>query len=140
MAITQFVNIYQSLSKNNLDSLTLIYDENITFVDPIHTICGLPSLTEYFVHLYENLISSQFHMEHTYQCDNDAFLYWTMVITHKKLNKGKPVSVKGHSKLTFKNDKVIYHRDYFDLGEMLYEQLPGIGFLIKKVKVRAGDA
>ena len=29
-----------------------------------------------------------------------------------------------------------FHRDYFDLGEMVYERLPGVGWVIKKVKNR----
>jgi hypothetical protein len=35
------------------------------------------------------------------------------------------------------DNKVIYHRDYLDLGSMLYEQLPFIGKLISWLKVKA---
>ncbi|MBM3418431.1 MAG: transcriptional regulator [Bacteroidetes bacterium] len=30
----------------------------------------------------------------------------------------------------------MYHRDYFDLGEMVYEQIPVFGKIIKTMKSR----
>jgi hypothetical protein len=37
-----------------------------------------------------------------------------------------------------KAGKVRYHRDYFDLGAMLYEHLPLLGSLVKTIKRRLG--
>jgi hypothetical protein len=33
---------------------------------------------------------------------------------------------------------VCYHRDYFDAGEMLYENLPVVGRVIRWIKDQAG--
>ncbi|HGP4674712.1 TPA: nuclear transport factor 2 family protein, partial [Vibrio cholerae O1] len=41
--------------------------------------------------------------------------------------------------LHFAEGKVTYHRDYFDMGEMLYEQLPVLGQVIRAIKRRLGQ-
>jgi hypothetical protein len=56
---------------------------------------------------------------------------------HPRLNSGKVVSVQGSSHLKGVEDKVIYHRDYLDLGAMLYEQLPLFGRIIRWFKKKA---
>jgi hypothetical protein len=33
-------------------------------------------------------------------------------------------------------DKVLYQRDYYDAGEMLYEHLPVLGWAVRGVKKR----
>jgi hypothetical protein len=48
--------------------------------------------------------------------------------------------VQGSSHLKGVGDKVVYHRDYLDLGAMLYEQLPLLGRVIRSLKNRAANA
>ncbi len=58
-----------------------------------------------------------------------------MLLKHPRLNGGALVTVPGSTHLRFR-DKVVYHRDYFDAGAMLYEQLPLIGMVIRIIKGR----
>ena len=60
-------------------------------------------------------------------------------ITHPRLNRGNEFSVAGVSIIKF-NDKIYSHRDYFDLGAMLYEQLPLFGSMTKFIKRKLGTA
>ena len=55
-----------------------------------------------------------------------------------KLASGKTISVEGHSKLVFKEGKIINHRDYFNVGEMLYKHIPILGGVINYIDKRAG--
>ena len=73
------------------------------------------------------------------QVNDNGFLTWTMTLEHPKLQKGKTICVNGVSHLKFRDGQVIYHRDYFDLGEMLYENLPLLGSVIKAIKQRLGS-
>ena len=59
-----------------------------------------------------------------------------MTYSHKQLNSGKPITVEGHSFIMGDDSKVTYHRDYVDLGQMLYEHIPVLGRLIQWVKKR----
>ena len=57
-------------------------------------------------------------------------------IKNSKLNDGKMFEVIGGSEIHFKDGLVIYHRDYFDMGEFIYERISVIGFIVKKIKDR----
>ena len=87
--------------------------------------------------MYQNLSACEFVIQQVITQDNQAAVYWQMSYQHPKLGQGKIVTVTGHSHLKAQDEKVIYHRDYFDLGEMLYEQLPVVGKLIRWLRSRA---
>ena len=135
--LNTFVSIYQKLSINNLELLGRIYHKDITFEDPIHKVEGLDNLSQYFENLYKNLTSCEFVIEQVIVQGSSAAIYWKMTYQHAKLNKGKTVTVFGNSHIKAEQDKVIYHRDFLDLGAMLYEQIPVLGKLIRWVKLQA---
>lgn len=135
--LDNFVTIYQKLSVDNLQLIDVIYDQDVVFIDPMHKVEGLNALNQYFGDLYTNLTECSFVIEHIVQQEYEASLYWTMTYKHPKLNNGIEVSVEGHSHIKARGDKVIFHRDYLDLGAMLYEQVPVLGSLVKWVKTKA---
>jgi hypothetical protein len=45
------------------------------------------------------------------------------------------VTVPGSTHIKYR-EKVHYHRDYFDAGALLYEQIPLVGFMIRAIKAR----
>lgn len=130
---------YCQLSKHTLHHLPEIYHQDVVFADPAHRIEGLESLHQYFVNLYQNVQRCEFTIYEQHQIEQTAFLVWTMQLQHPKLASGRVIDVQGMSQIKFQDDKVIYHRDYFDLGEMLYEQLPLLGSLVRAVKRRLGQ-
>ncbi|MFT6901309.1 MAG: hypothetical protein ACJAXS_001499 [Colwellia sp.] len=137
--LSNFVKIYQTLSTDNLELLETIYHNEVTFIDPIHELEGFDNLFQYFQDLYENLLSCEFVINNVIAQEDQAAIYWTMSYQHPKLNKGNVINVTGSSHIKGHEDKVIYHRDYLDLGSMLYEQLPFLGKLIKLIKNKAAN-
>ena len=137
MWLNNFVATYQKLSNTNLALLADVYHKEVTFIDPLHHVAGFDNLSKYFNNLYQHLTHCQFDIKHVVCCENEAALYWQMSYKHPKLNQGNMVVVEGHSQIKGHEDKVIYHRDYLDIGAMLYEQLPLLGRLIKWIKARA---
>ena len=61
---------------------------------------------------------------------------WIAFFRHGKLNGGREISLRGATWLECGGgkDKVIRFKEYFDLGELAYEHLPLLGFIIRKVK------
>lgn len=135
--LTNFIDIYQQLSVDNLHLIKIIYHPEVTFIDPMHEINGINNLSEYFTSLYENLTECRFTIENVIENKDQAAVYWHMAYQHPKLNKGKSINVSGHSHIKGKDSLVVYHRDYIDLGEMVYEHIPILGALTKWVKKRA---
>jgi hypothetical protein len=137
MIIEQFIRLYQDLDKSNIDSIDSIYAPEIQFNDPFHQVDGLINLKAYFYQLYINVESIDFTFGESLSDNDNHFIQWTMTLKHPKLNGGKSFAVQGASLLKVNSDQqIIFHRDYFDAGVMLYEQLPILGGLVKLIKRR----
>jgi len=134
--LSKFIATYEALGVDNFDALAELYHDDVVFQDPLHTIEGLDSLYNYFVGLYENIPYCQFTINEVYFKGNSASVYWVMKFEHPKLNKGEIITVEGHTSLKGVEDKVTYHRDYLDVGQMLYEHIPVLGRIILWLKAR----
>lgn len=137
--LPKFIDVYQKLGVDSVDNIADIYHSNVIFEDPLHRVEGVSSLLDYFQGLYTNLSSCSFVINNYFASDEQASIYWRMTFTHSKLNGGKPVAVEGHSHLKGSDGKVIYHRDYLDIGAMLYEHIPVLGHAVKFIKKRASQ-
>lgn len=127
---------WSELRVKNLEILNDYYDENIHFLDPLSNLKGLANLRAYYQHLYKNVIDIEFVFDDELANEEKQFFTWTMQLQAKGLNKGRPIEVKGCSHIIFspESGKVIYHRDYFDVGEFIYEQLPVLRWIHRQVK------
>lgn len=134
--LENFIDIYQKLSTDNIGLLESLYHQDIMFQDPMHEISGFTDLYKYFTLLYQNVNYCKFEIKQVFHQGNQAAIYWTMTYGHKKLNHGKPIIVEGHSLIMGIESKVTYHRDYLDLGQMLYQHVPVLGRAIQWLKKR----
>ncbi len=137
--LNHFVEVFEALNKHNLTLLPDIYSESVVFEDPAHRIIGLGNVMQYFAKMYDNVIECRFDIHDKIANENNAFLRWTMHLSHPKLRCGRFIEVAGCTYLTFDQGKVNFHRDFFDLGEMLYENLPILGKMIKVIKKQLGQ-
>jgi hypothetical protein len=138
MNIEAVSEVYGKLSKDNLYLLEDIYHKDVVFEDSAHRFEGWDQRSVYFASLYSNGVHCDCPCRPHRQVEDTGFLSWTMKIMHPKLNGGQPGEVNGVSQIRFSGDRVIYHRDYFDLGEMLYENIPLLGVVIRNIKQRLG--
>lgn len=136
--LNDFKALFNKLDKGNLNMLADVYSENIRFQDPFGTAEGLDELTQYFAEAYTNVISCQFEFSDEIISESLVAVPWVMHLKHKRIRKGQVVLVDGISYLKIVYGKVCYHRDYFDAGQLLYENLPVIGGTIRWIKGFAG--
>ena len=136
--IDRFCEVYQSLDKDNLNELTSIYSKDVIFVDAVQKVQGLDELQSYFSNLYQNTSFCRFHIEQVIVEQEQASIIWTMTFAHKKLKSGESITVNGCSHLKF-DERIYYHRDYLDMGQMIYEHLPLFGRGIKFIKQRVSQ-
>lgn len=136
----RFLEIYNELNAENIEIIEQIYTDDIHFIDPAHEIRGLPKLRDYFKNLYANVNDIHFDFIHPMRTQCDGYVQWTMHMSHAKLKKGAGISVSGATFLKFSEDnRVHYHRDYFDLGAMLYQHLPVLGSVVTSINRRLGS-
>lgn len=147
----QVQQLYGSFDQQLINNLPKIYRADIVFQDPMQRIEGLNNLTRYFERMMTGLQECRFEFSQVIESNSavatnaltsspaqslriqQAVLFWVMHYRHQKLAGGKPLTITGNSHIKYQ-DKVIYHRDYFDAGAMLYEHLPIMGFAIKQIK------
>nr|WP_297349674.1 nuclear transport factor 2 family protein [uncultured Glaciecola sp.] len=151
-AITKFQSFYTDLASMKIEELADLYSKDVTFVDPVAAHSGITAVEAYFtkllhnakycsftIHSLEQTISIPTESESKNTTDGSNYLVtWKMSFTSARINKGHPIHVDGVSQLKVKNDKITYHRDYYDLGQMIYENIPLLGRLIKRIKRTLG--
>lgn len=136
--VNELMHTYQILDADTLSNqlLAKVYHPEVCFIDPLHQQNGLVALEAYFAKLYRNVSSIRFEFEQQLVSADQAFLQWQMHYSHPKLNKGQEIVVNGVTHLQFQQGLIKLHRDYFDAGNMLYEQIPLLGSVISWLKRR----
>lgn len=133
--IEQFITNMNSIKHDNAKHvLSNVYTKDIVFIDPIKSISGLDELTKYFEDLYQSVTSCHFTLTSQLPNSHRYSLEWLMHLQHKKISNNKEIELNGASFIEFKDKKICYHRDYYDLGALVYERIPVLGSIIKKVR------
>jgi len=136
---TSLINLFNKGGPYTEQQLTEVYNKEIRFTDPAHSIAGIAELCEYLNHQYSNIQHCKFNATGEWACDNNLFLQWDMELQHPKLNRGKTIVVNGLSHLQCVSEKdesirIVMHRDFFDLGQLLYENVPLLGAINRRLK------
>ena len=132
--IERLKDFYTNLNSNTIGSISDCYNDQITFTDPVSTFNGLPALTHYFEALLKKTEQCEFVFNQVDRVDTHLYVSWSMRVTHPKINGGKSYQVSGMSFMKINNELVCYQRDYYDMGELLYEKLPVLKHGIRWLK------
>lgn len=138
MSETKSQIFFNALNKDTMDLVYDFYDRDIQFIDPIVEIQGVEDLKQYYANMYAPVKDIYFEFISEVDKGDETVLIWKMTMTAKKLNKGKPIVLDGISYIKFggKEGKAIYHRDYFDMGEMIYQYVPVLRSMVGYVNKR----
>jgi len=131
----EFLTVYRNLRRENIERIRDIYTADIQFIDPAHEIHGIDALLNYFERLYTNVGHVAFEFHHPVTDGSDGYVQWNMQFSHPRLKRGREILVPGSSFLRFARDgRAYFHRDYFDIGALLYEHLPVVGSAVSFIK------
>jgi hypothetical protein len=131
-------NFFSHLDKDHLDLIPQFYDANAVFQDPVNKLTGAAAIQNYYAALYKNAESIRFEYKNAAESGNLVTLEWTMFLRSASIESGKEITVDGVSLITFggAEGKAIAHRDYFDMGEFIYERIPVLRSIISFIKDR----
>ena len=133
--VENFCLYYKEFNQDSIAGLDRIYDQNAVFEDPIGKVEGLNDLKHHFSKMMSNVTYCRFDITDVVNSDAQAFITWTMTFAHPKLNNHQAIDVCGVSQIVF-NERITYHRDYFDVGSMFYEHVPILKNVIGLLKKR----
>lgn len=128
---------FNELNKDTLDLVDAFYDENALLVDPIGSYQSSQNIKKYYQSMYKNVTEIRFDFD-SFLLNiekNEVVAIWKMYVKSKALNDGKEMLTHGNSHFKFtKEGKVVYHRDYFDTGEFVYDNVPVLNWLHSYIK------
>jgi ketosteroid isomerase-like protein len=99
-----------------LDGLDKLYAEDMRFRDPIQQLDGRAAFLAMNERLLRRMRTLTWQIHHAAGDDDHAMLEWTMRATTKL---GLELSVDGTTVVRAHTGRIVDHRDYWDLGEML---------------------
>ena len=133
VALAGVVRFYETLAPDTLDQLSGLYAADARFKDPFNDVVGIAAITGIFQHMFTTVEAPRFEVTTRLLTGREAMLGWDF---HLRL-RGRPVVVRGVTHLSFDTDGLVcLHRDYWDPAEELYERLPIIGALMRRLKKR----
>ena len=133
--IERFKAYFKYLHESDLSQLRAIYSDQVVFKDPVHEMRGLVELEDYFTSLCADLSECRFEYLDEMVTESSAYVKWVMHFKHPRLGN-RLISVRGVSHLKLGDDKIDYHEDFYDMGAMLYEQLPVLGNVTRWLRLR----
>lgn len=136
--LTEIQQFFNNFNTDTVHLADAFYDPDVVFRDPIVELTGRDNLKAYYADMYENVVSIRFDFSGGIEKDEEAVVFWTMELRAKGLKGGEPVLLDGVSHIKFggKAGKAVYHRDYFDMGAFVYENVPVLGSIVRYTKKR----
>ena len=132
--LNDFKKLYQNLNESSIARLDQVYTQEVKFKDPVHDIEGIVALQDYLSAQCEGITQCRFEYLDELVGDNSAYIKWIMRFRHTKLSN-RLISVRGVSHIHF-DEKIDFHEDLYDMGALLYEQVPLLGGITRWLKAR----
>jgi ketosteroid isomerase-like protein len=140
-ALARVVAFYESISASDVAGLGELYAADAFFKDPFNEVRGVPAIARIFEHMFVQVDAPRFTVHETIAQGDAAFLAWDFEFSFRRPLPAGPRRIRGCTHLRFDAaGRVSMHRDYWDAAEELYEQLPGIGVLMRWLRRRAAVA
>jgi steroid Delta-isomerase len=138
-AVTRF---FETLSEQSITDIASLYSADAYFKDPFNEVRGVAQITDIFRQMFIQVSEPRFRVtgaiQNQAEVHGEAFLLWEFSFRFKRFKTDQVQTVRGSSHLRFDTQgKIMFHRDYWDAAEELYEKIPLLGGLMRMLKRRA---
>jgi hypothetical protein len=133
--IDDFKQFYKVFNSATPLQLPRFYHPSVTFKDPLHELKGIAALTQYFTNLCVADTQYRFDFINEVITHNQAFFQWQMHYSHPRLANGEPLLLDGGTLIKF-DSLITSHEDFYDMGAMIYQHIPVLGWAVKKINAR----
>lgn len=130
-ALHKLADWYETISVDSLSQLPEFYTDDCYFKDPFNETRSREDIHRIFTAMFDTLDSPRFIVDEMIGDGAKAFLAWRFEFGWR----GRRMTILGGSHLRFSSDgRVQYHRDYWDVAEELYEKLPVLGWIMRRIR------
>ena len=126
---------FDSTREEQLEAFRPLYDAEVTFQDPIQRADGFDAFFKMNRRLLRSIRTLTVKVTAVEGTDEQFFLAWTMQFTPKLLPR-KELALEGLTHCKARNQKIIYHRDYWDVAALVASVFPGGQTALRSVLAR----
>jgi len=135
--VDRLVQYFETLDTDRVAQMGQFYAQQVWFKDPFNEVQGLAQVQQIFSHMYLALHRPRFVVIERIVDGPQCFLTWDFEFYFRGRRNAVLQTIRGTSHLKFNAaGQVLYHRDYWDAAEELYEKLPLVGSLMRWLKRR----
>lgn len=138
-ALQRFGEFFSSFAPDRIEHLLeKTYTTDVYFNDTLKAIRGSKDLAHYLKESAAAVEDCRVQvLDHSRTEAGEYLVRWKMKIRFKKLRRGVDTWTVGVSHLRFSDDgRVVYHQDYWNAADGLYEHIPLLGGMIRAIKRR----
>ena len=131
-----YVNALQKLSHAHLEDFFELTSAHIEFRDPFNHTRGQSAMRMIFNDMFDKLenVSFDVHSHAGDVTERLLYMHWTFSARNKWTGQ---MSFQGMSRVHVSEDGLVdSHLDYWDAGEEMYERIPVLGTIIRRIKAR----
>lgn len=134
--LQRVVDLFTNYSHENLsENTTKVYAREVYFRDAFKQLHSADEIRTYFLEGLTPLEGAEFVFNRIMRSEGDFYLDWTMRLDFKKTPPGTWEESIGMTRMRFDGKgKIIFHQDYWDPTDIVYQRIPIAKQLIGYVK------
>lgn len=138
--LQRYVEFFERLTPDSLADIGRVMTDDVHFADPFSDVTGLEPARRIFARMFEELDAATFRVRHAGLADeasDTGLLSWRLDAVVRK--SGSRLCIEGMSAIRFASDgRVCEHIDHWDAGRQIYERVPLLGAVLRRIRARLG--
>ena len=138
-ALARYAARWETMSADDLARLDQWYTPDVRFRDPFNDVRGTDGIRRILEHMYESCAEARFEVHEQAASGDVGLLSWSFHFRLRRFSPGQARRIDGMSRVLLAEDgRVSEHVDHWDAAAQVYEQLPLLGALLRRVRRRLG--
>ncbi|MEM7023373.1 MAG: nuclear transport factor 2 family protein [Pseudomonadota bacterium] len=126
---------YESITRESVVDLRALVAPEVRFKDPFNDLHGVDSMVRVMEHMFDDATDIRFVIDDRTVRGSLCYLRWRFWFRPRRFSHGEPWQVEGVSLVRFDADgKVLEHIDYWDAAQQIYERIPVVGVLVRRLR------
>lgn len=130
--VCDIVDWFETMTPASLSDIETVYATDAKFCDPFNNVSGAQATKAIYAHMFENLQTPRFAITSVIEQDRAAFMAWEFKFSWRSRHFDIPGATQF---LLNEHGLIIEHQDYWDVAHGLYERLPVLGVILKRLRI-----
>ncbi|HYN39435.1 MAG TPA: nuclear transport factor 2 family protein [Rhodospirillales bacterium] len=132
--LAAYAAFFETLTPASLQQLDRLVTDDVIFRDPFNEVRGRDGMRRVFLRMFDDVVDPRFVVTATAREGNIAFVRWRFT-GQMRASRAAPLRLEGVSEILLSADgKVSAHIDHWDAASQLYERLPLVGWLLRRLR------